>query len=121
MAARDIRSSLGKNIKIIRDLTGLDPWIASKQQMRSALELGLQTRIPEADFWRTRYLAKLLAEKSEAYYRADEEEVGRLTSLIESLGKTPQIGTKGVSVTSQKIFFFPSKFSKTEITNIKYT
>ena len=76
---------LGKNIKIIRDLTGLDPWTAPKQQLRSALESGLQTTVPEADFWRIRYLAKLLAERSEAYYRADEEEVGRLSSLMESL------------------------------------
>ena len=85
LAARDIRSSLGKNIKIIRDLTGLDPWTAPKQQLRSALELGLQTTVPEVDFWRTKYLANLLAERSEAHYRADEEEVCRLSSLVESL------------------------------------
>ena len=36
-------------------------------------------------------------------------------------GKTPQIGTKRVSVTSQKAIFFPFRFSKIEITNIKYT
>ena len=85
LSARDIRSSLGKNLKIIRDITGLDPWIASKKHLRSALELGLQTPVPEVDFWRTKYLAKLLAERSEAHYRADEEEVCRLSSLMESL------------------------------------
>ena len=42
-------------------------------------------------------------------------------SWILSMGRTPQIGTKRVSVTSQKTIFFPFRFSKIEITNIKYT
>ena len=29
--------------------------------------------VPEADFWRTKYLASLLAKRSEAHYRADEK------------------------------------------------
>ena len=35
-------------------------------------------------------------------------------------GRTPQIGTVHVSVTSPKKYFFPSRFGKTEIKNIKY-
>ena len=70
---------------MIRDITGLDPWIASKKHLHSALELGLKTTVPEVDFWRTKYLASLLAKRSEAHNRADEEEVCRLSSLVESL------------------------------------
>ena len=40
---------------------------------------------------------------------------------VDIVGRTPQIGTKRVSVTSQKTIFFPFRFSKIEITNIKYT
>ena len=35
-------------------------------------------------------------------------------------GRTPQIDTVHVSVTSPKKYFFPSRFGKTEIKNIKY-
>ena len=85
ISARDIRSSLGKNLQRIRDLTQLDPWSASKAQLHSALEQGLQIATPEADIWRSRCLANLLAEKSQAFYRADDDEVCRISSLIESL------------------------------------
>ena len=85
ISARDIRSSLGKNLQRIRDLTQLDPWTASKAQLHSALERGLLFATPEADIWRSRCLANLLAERSQAFYRADDDEVCRLSSLIESL------------------------------------
>ena len=35
-------------------------------------------------------------------------------------GRTPQIGTVRVSVTSPNKYFVPSRFGKTEIKNIKY-
>ena len=85
ISARDIRSFMRKNLQRIREITGLDPWIASKTQLHSALEQGLQIPVPEPDFWRPKYLASLLAKRSEAHYRADEEEVCRLSSLVESL------------------------------------
>ena len=85
ISARDIRSSLGKNLQRIRDLTQLDPWSASKAELHAALERGLQIETPKADIWRPRCLANLLAERSQAFYRADDDEVCRLSSLIESL------------------------------------
>ena len=85
ISARDIRSSLGKNLQRIRDLTQLDPWTALKAQLHAALERGLLFATPEADIWRPRCLANLLAERSQAFYRADDDEVCRLSSLIESL------------------------------------
>ena len=61
-SARDIRSSLGKNLQRIRDLTQLDPWSATKAELHAALERGLHIETPKADIWRPRCLANLLAE-----------------------------------------------------------
>ena len=85
IAARDIRSSLGKNIQKIRELTQLDPWSVRKTELHAALEQGLHIEIPKVDSWRPRCLANMLAARSQAFFRADEDEVVRLTLLIESL------------------------------------
>ena len=85
IAARDIRSTLGKNIQKIRELTQLDPWSVRKTELHAALEQGLHIEIPKVDSWRPRCLANMLAARSQAFFRADEDEVVRLTSLIESL------------------------------------
>ena len=85
ISARDIRSSLGKNLQKICELTQLDPWSVTKTELHAALEQGLHIEIPKADTWRPRCLANLLAARSQAFFRADDDEVVRLTSLIESL------------------------------------
>ena len=85
ISARDIRSSLGKNLQKIRELTQLDPWSVTKTELHAALEQGLHKEIPKADLWRPRCLAKLLAARSQAFFRADEDEFVRLSSLIDSL------------------------------------
>ena len=43
------------------------------------------SNVPDIDKWRIDYLARLLRERGEAFYRAEEEEVTRLTTLIDSL------------------------------------
>ena len=63
ISARDIRSSLGKNLQRICELTQLDPWSATKTELHAALERGLHIETPKADTWRPRCLANLLAEK----------------------------------------------------------
>ena len=45
----------------------------------------LYSAIPEQDVWRGTYLAKLLTWRGEAYYKSEEEEVLRLSELIDSL------------------------------------
>ena len=85
IAARDVRSSLGKNLTRIKDLTHLDPWTATKAQIQFGLDQALQIPVPARDQWRPGLMVKMLAEKSGAHFRADEEEVRRITALIESL------------------------------------
>ena len=85
IAARDIRSTLGRNIQKIREITQLDPWSVKKTELHAALEQGLHIEIPKVDSWRPRCLANMLAARSQAFFRADEDEYVRLTSLIDSL------------------------------------
>ena len=64
IAARDVRSSLGKNLTRIKDLTHLDLWTATKAQLQSGLEQALQIPVPASDQQRPGLLVKMLAEKS---------------------------------------------------------
>ena len=48
----------------------------------------LQSRVasvPELDWWRLDYLARLLTERGEASYRSEDDEVQRLSILIDRL------------------------------------
>ena len=85
IAARDIRSTLGKNIQKIREITQLDPWSMKKAELHAALEQGLHIEVPKENSWQPRCLANMLAARSQAFFRADENEFVRLTSLIDSL------------------------------------
>ena len=85
LGARDIRSSLGSNLALIREMTGLDPWVVGRGQLRAALEAADMREVPMQDAWRVPYLKKLLAARLLAYYKAEEEEVEKLQELICSL------------------------------------
>ena len=58
--------------------------VARTGQVREQLAK-LVTTVPEEDKWRMMYLARLLSERGEAYYRSEEEEVIRLSGLVDSL------------------------------------
>ena len=85
LAARDVRSSLGANLALVRDETGLDPWVTGRGELRAALEAANKAPVPQQDSWRVPYLGKLLAARLQAHYAADSEEEQRLQSLIDSL------------------------------------
>ena len=69
VARLDITTTTGANIDFIR---------------REKLEKQVNN-VPEEDLWRMKYLGRLLSEKGEAYYNSEEEEVLRLSGLINSL------------------------------------
>ena len=85
LAARDLRSSLGANLALVREETGLDPWVARKGELRAALDAADLAPVPQLDSWRAPYLVKLLTARLQAHYMADKEEEQRLQSLINSL------------------------------------
>ena len=83
VARQDIRTTTGANIDLIRRETGLNMEVARTGQVRE--KLAKQATAPEEDIWRMRYLARLLSERGEAYYKSEDEEVTRLSGLIDSL------------------------------------
>ena len=82
IVARDIRTTTGRNLYLIRDLTGLDPWCCSSEKVKKALGEKM-VEVPEQDMWRIPYLERLLEERGEAHYQMGN--TNELTGLIDSL------------------------------------
>ena len=85
LSARDIRSSFGSNLNLIRERTNLDPWEASNHTIKNKLSLAEASDVPSADEWRVDLLSKLLGARLEAYYGNNRSEEARLSDLIRSL------------------------------------
>ena len=84
VAKHDIRTVTGSNIALIRWETGLDPVWSSLGKVKVQLLKNVAS-VPDTDRWRLKYLSRLLTERGEAFYRANDEEVVQLSSLIDSL------------------------------------
>ena len=84
VARQDIRTVTGSNLALVLRETGLDPVVSSLGEIKKELRKKIVS-VPERDKWRLAYLGRLLRDRGEAYYRAENEEVTRLTSLIDSL------------------------------------
>ena len=85
LLARDRKSVIGKNLALIREMTGLNPWGASLIRIKAALVLQEHVEVPPTDIWRVPYLVSLLSQRNHAYFMAAEEEQSRLSDLINSL------------------------------------
>ena len=66
LAARDLRSNLGSNLALVREVSGLDPWVAGRAHLRAALEAADRVPVPQQDTWRDPYLEKLLSARLQA-------------------------------------------------------
>jgi hypothetical protein len=82
IVARDVRTTTGSNLHLIRDMTGLDPWRCLGIQVKKVLGEKL-AEVPQQDKWRLLYLEKLLDQRGEMYYRMDD--TAQLTELIDSI------------------------------------
>ena len=82
---RDILSTTGKNLKMIREASGLDPWQASPASMKEALYTKELVEILPQDRWRAAYLHSLLRQQQEALTMALDFTVTQIQNLIESL------------------------------------
>ena len=71
LAARDLRSSLVTNLALLQREAGLDLWVVSPGHLQAALLAKERVEVPDRDKWRVPYLERLLAERLQAYYRAD--------------------------------------------------
>ena len=84
VARIDNRTTTGKNLEMMRRETGLNKKVSIVGEVQEQLAK-LVTTVPKEDKWRMVYLARLLSEWGEAYYKSEEEEVIRLSGLFDSL------------------------------------
>ena len=82
LSARDVRSSVGRNLRYLQVESGLDPWTMSPAQLRSAL-FNSKAQTPQEDRWRLSYLARLLQERGQLHYECKDTLYH--SSLIDSL------------------------------------
>ena len=82
VVARDIRTTTGSNLALVREVTALDPWSCSSGQVRKLLG-EVEAEVPAQDQWRIAYLEKLLAQKGEQHYQL--KDTSEITDLIDSL------------------------------------
>ena len=82
VVARDVRTTTGLNLRLVKMETGMDPLNTSAVKVKAVLGNKLVT-IPDMDRWRLGYMAKLLEERGQTYYEGGETE--HLTVLIDSL------------------------------------
>ena len=85
LCARDERTTLGRNISYIEELTGLDVWVTSPSRMRKTLVKLETVSPPPEDTWRLKYLEKLMEQRQELHVMGMVEEEGELQGLINSL------------------------------------
>ena len=84
IAARDLRTVTGSNIRTIEVATGgLSAWESSPDAVRAAVTAAETAPVPECDAWRLPYLGKLLEERQRLHYRATDTK--DVQTLIESL------------------------------------
>ena len=83
--ARDVQSVTGRNLRLIHDLSLLNPWTAQLGHIRQALILSELVEVPEMDRWRLPYLCSLLTKRREMRTLALENEENYISDLISSL------------------------------------
>ena len=85
LSSRDLQSTLGKNSRLVEDLTGLDPLNVSSKLVMDILRKKEEVEVPAEAAWRLPYLLKLLEQRQLAFYSGDtvkEEEVSRLINSL---------------------------------------
>ena len=81
----DIRSNLGSNLDLLQKKSKLDPWVATRHEVKTALAKTGQVEVPAQDAWRVTYLQRLLTQKLDAHFNCEKEKEKRLITLINSL------------------------------------
>ena len=81
MAGRDAMSTTGKNLLMLRQETGLNPWEATPRQFSDKLS-SVVTDVPPQDEWRLQYLGKLLVQRYNMGVGAEETKI--ISNLIDS-------------------------------------
>ena len=82
--SRDLQSITAKNIKLVRDTSGLDPWV-SGSRLKTAIHDNLTVATPPLDDWKVKYLMSLLNQLQEAKHDVQDNRMNYIQDLIDSL------------------------------------
>ena len=82
--ARDLQSTTAKNIKLVKETSGPDPWIAGARELKNAIQDNLPEDIPPLESWKVRYLMSLLRQLQEAKHCVQDDRMKYLQDLIDS-------------------------------------
>ena len=85
LVARDLQSTTAKNIKLVRDSSGLDPWTAGPGKLKETLHTNESVAIPPQDSWKIEYTRSLLRQLQEAKHSVQDDKVKYIQGLIDSL------------------------------------
>ena len=85
LAGRNLGTTTGRNLRLVSELSGLDPWIASSEKIKEQLLIQDKADIPLTDQWRVPYLSSLLEKRQSLHYQGEEEGAQEVTKLIDSL------------------------------------
>ena len=83
--ARDVQSTTGRNLCLIRELSGLNPWNCSVVALKQALVQEEVVQVAQQDVWRLPYLCSLLSQRGQAHSLGLEVRENYLSELISSL------------------------------------
>ena len=78
-------ASLGGNLRLLANASGLCPWQSGQLKFREAVTANELVDVMEVDKWRIPLLDKLLSQRQTMYYTGEEEELTRIDDLINSL------------------------------------
>ena len=85
LTAKDLRTTTGRNLRAVRDASGLDPLNSSSCKIKTAIASRELVDVQPQDQWRTKYLWTLLGRVQEAKSMAMLDEQKELQTLIDSL------------------------------------
>ena len=92
LMARDIRSTLGNNLRLINEYSNRNPWTDSFACIKVGLVTAETVDTPEADKWRIQadkwriqYLDLLQEQRQQWHYLGAEDEEAKLQKLVDSL------------------------------------
>ena len=83
--SRDLQCTTAKNLKMVRDMSGLDPWTAGSWKLKEALHQKQLVDIPHQDVWKVEYLKSLLGQLQLAKQLVQEDRIDYIQDLIDSL------------------------------------
>ena len=72
LVSRDIRSTIGCNLRMIQETIGMSVWTTAQSRIKSAIIESQTVTIPENEEWRIPFLNKLLSHRQELSYLGED-------------------------------------------------